>query len=78
LGTLFRIAQYSGLVGQLQKGVFACKECMDRTENSKKDVQVDYLSDYLEPMQGCGLLMEIYDKDIKIKFPTGISMDFFA
>ena len=59
MGTLFRIAQYSGLVGQLQKGVFACKECMDRAENSNKDAQVDNLSDYLRPMRGCGLLMEI-------------------
>ena len=59
LGTLFRIAQYSGLVGQLQKEVFACKECMDRYKTSNKDAQVDYLSDYLRLMQGCGLLMEI-------------------
>ena len=32
---------------------------MDRAETSSKDAQVDYLSDYLGPMQGCGLLMEI-------------------
>jgi len=32
---------------------------MDRDETSNKDAQVDYLSDYLGPMRGCGLLMEI-------------------
>jgi hypothetical protein len=32
---------------------------MDRAETFNKDVQVDYLSDYLRIMRGCGLLMEI-------------------
>jgi hypothetical protein len=32
---------------------------MDRAETFNKDVQVDYLSDYLRIMRVCGLLMEI-------------------